>query len=158
MLVTSPTPFSRDVATTNCPRGQNKWASRWRACAHRRGGGVWEGCVPLRSWKILEFWYWFRAIWWLLLGNIHYHSFFTFLFFSFLLLFFLLISLFPSFFLSYFSLSLPFSLFPLFSFLFHFPPFFKFFLPFYNFGVLGGSLPPCPHWLRPCLFQCNADR
>ena len=30
--------------------------------------GVSGGCAPLRSWKILYFWNWNRAIWWVLLG------------------------------------------------------------------------------------------
>ena len=32
-------------------------------------GGIWRGMCPLRSWKILYFWNWNRAIWWIRSGT-----------------------------------------------------------------------------------------
>ena len=163
----------RGVASPYCPGGQD-WGSfpvarqrQVRACAHR---GVSEGgCAPLRSWKILEFLYWIRAIWWILLGKIHViiilHISIKTVFIPLPFLFFLC---FPSlslpsslflpfsfpfffFFLSSFPFSsLSFLSFPLFPFLFPFFPS-RFFSPLPDFWCPGGqSAPLPPHWLRPC--------
>ena len=106
------------------------------------------------SWKVLEFWYWFCAIWWLLLGIIQYHSLLSFfLLFIFSFLFFSHFSSFfpfPFFFSPFSSPSNPFSL--LFSFLLVLSfPFFPlwFVSPLSNFWCGGGTGQSSPsHWLH----------
>ena len=44
------------------------WCRVSANCALARTGGCLRGMCPLRSWKILYFWNWSHAIWWILLG------------------------------------------------------------------------------------------
>ena len=120
--------------------------------------GMSEGDVPLRSWKNLEFLYWIRAIWWVLLSKINviinvYICIKTMFILSFLTI--------PSFlfrfsFLIFLRFPFPFSsfaLFILFSFLslsFLSFPRFTFLSPFFPFPIfsVGGAVSPYPlHWL-----------